>query len=97
MNAEYMTICQYVECKSKIIGKIATYNLLIESMEVAILEATISGHIADYEMDDGQMKVRSRYRNITDMTKSLLGLEQARQRYISMYNGRTVVLRGGSL
>lgn len=97
MNSEYMTISQYIESKSKLIGKIATYDILIEKMEAAIDEATISGHLVQYELDDGFMKCRAQYRNINDMTKTLLGLEQARQRYVNKYNGRCTVLRGGSL
>jgi hypothetical protein len=97
MNLEYMTIDQYFECKSKILGKIATYDLLIEAMEKAIDTATLSGHLNQVELDDGQMKLRTNYRNIGDMTKALLGLEQARQRYVSKYNGRVSVLRGGNL
>jgi len=97
MNLEYMTIDQYFECKSKILGKIATYDLLIEAMEKAIDTATLSGHLNQVELDDGQMKLRTNYRNIGDMTKALLGLEQARQRYVSKFNGRVTVLRGGNL
>jgi hypothetical protein len=95
MNTEYLTISQYIEAKSKLIGKIATYDLLIEGMEKAILEATVSGHITQTEVDDGFMKVRLNYRSVADMTKALAGLEALRQRYINRYNGRNTVLRGG--
>ena len=97
MNDEYMTISQYIECKSKLIGKIATYDILIEKMELSIAEGVVSGHLVQYELDDGQMKCRAMYRNIGDMTKALSGLEQLRQRYINRLNGRVTVLRGGSL
>src|SRR6478609_4932960 len=97
MNDEYMTISQYIECKSKLIGKIATYDILIEKMESAIAEGAVSGHLVQYELDDGQMKCRAQYRSITDMTKALSGLEMLRQRYINRLNGRVTVLRGGSL
>lgn len=97
MNAEYMTIPQYVECKSKLIGKVASYDILIESMEAAFLEATVSGHIAEYELDDGQMKCRTRYRSITDMGNALNGLIKMRQYYINKYNGRVTRLVGGNL
>lgn len=97
MNSNYMTISEYFESKSKLIGKIATYDLLIEGMERAILEATVSGNLTDYELDDGQMKVRARYRSITDMSNAMTGLMKLRQMYINQLNGRTVVLRGGTL
>ena len=97
MNIEYMTISQYVECKSKLIGKIATYDILIESMEAAVLEATVSGHLNQWELDDGQMKVRSMYRSIGQMTDGLTGLIKIREMYINRLNGRLTRLVGGSL
>ena len=97
MNIEYMTIPQYIECRSQLIGKLATYDLLIEGMEKAILEATLSGVYAEYELDDGQMKVRSRYRSVDQMVAGLKGLRGIRQDYINRYNGRVTTLRGGNL
>lgn len=97
MNTNYMSITQYLESKSKLIGKIATYDLLIEGLEAALLEATLSGHITQYELDDGQMKMRTTYRSITDMTDALNSLIQIRQNYINRCNGRISVLRGGNI
>lgn len=97
MNVEYMTISQYVECKSKIIGKVATYDILIESMEKAVLEATLSGHLNQYELDDSMMKVRAQYRSLDQMVAGLNGLRRIRQDYINQYNGRGTRLVGGSL
>lgn len=95
MNTEYLSISQYIESKSKLIGKIAAYDLIIEGMEAAILEATVSGHLVQYELDDNFMKVRTQYRSVGDMVNALAGLEALRQRYINRHNGRVTVLRGG--
>ena len=97
MNDGYMTIEQYFECKSKLIGKIATYDLLITNMESAMLKGIVSGHLIQYEMDDGQMKVRAQYRNIDDMTSAMNGLIRIRQMYINQTNGRGRRLVGGGL
>lgn len=97
MNNEYLTIPQFVEYKSRLIGKVATYDMLIEKMELSLLEATMSGHIAEYELDDGQMKCRTRYRSLTDINNALNGLIKMRQYYINKQNGRVTVLRGGNL
>ena len=97
MNTSYCTITQYIETKATLSGKIAAYDALIDSMEKAVLEATVSGHLSQYEMNDGQMVVRAQYRNINEMTKALTGLEAIRQRYISRFNGRITVLRSGNI
>lgn len=97
MNNEYMTIPHYFEEKSKLIGKVETYDILIEGLENAILESTVSGHLVQYELDDGQLKVRTMYRSIKDMITAMNGLMMLRQRYINKYNGAVTVLRGGNL
>lgn len=103
MNAEYMTIEQYVDCKSALIGKVATYDILISSMEKSILAALMgdngesAGQYAEYELDDGQMKVRSRFRSVDQMTSGLQALRKIRQDYINQHNGRGTRLVGGSL
>lgn len=95
MNTEYITITQYIESKTKLSERIAAYDLIIQGMETSILEATVSGHLVQYELDDGFMKCRTQFRSVADMTKALAGLEALRQRYINRYNGRATVLRGG--
>ena len=97
MNFEYMTVMQYVEVKSKLIGKVATYDILIETLEKAILEAALAGHMTQGELEDGQMKVRFAYRSIGQMTDGITALRKIRQDYINQYNGRVTRLVGGSL
>lgn len=97
MNTDYMTIPQFFECKSKLIGKIATYDLLIEGLEQAMMASTESGHLVQYELDDGQMKVRSMYRNVTDLVDAMNGFIKLRQYWINRANGRTTRLVGGNL
>lgn len=97
MNNTYTTIPQFFEEASKLIGKVAVYDALISAFETSILEATVSGHLMQYEMDDGQMKVRVQYRNTKDMVTAMEGLIKLRQYYINKHNGSVTVLRGGNL
>ena len=97
MNNEFTSISQFFDCASKLIGKIATYDALIEAFEKSILEATVSGHLLQYELDDSQTKLRVQYRNISDMTNAMNGLIRLRRMYINQHNGRTTVLRGGNI
>ena len=97
MNTEYMTISQFVEEKSKLIGKVATYDILIEKLELAILTSMDNGHLTQLEVDDSMMRVRSNYRSVKDMNDAMDGLIKRRQYYKNQYNGRVSVLRGGNL
>lgn len=97
MNDQFCTIPQYIESQSSLREKIIAYDLIIEGMEASYLVAVTSGHLDEYQMDDGQMKVRAKYRSITDMNNALIGLQKLRQMYVSRYNGRVSVKRGGNL
>ena len=97
MNNEYMTISHYFEEKSKILGKVATYDLLIEGLEATLLKSIESGYLVQYELDDGQIKCRSQFRKIDDLVKSMEGLQRLRQNYINRYNGRITRFTGGNL
>jgi hypothetical protein len=97
MNSHFITISQYIESKQSIADKIVAYDTIISGMESAILRATESGEYAEYEMDDGQMKVRAKYRSASDMARALDTILKLRQRYVTKYNGSCVVLRGGNL
>lgn len=96
-NLDYMTIPQYVESQSKIIGKIAVYDNLIEKMEAQLLVAIESSHFGEIEMDDSMMRVRTRYRNIGDMQKAMEGFITLRNYYKSKANGRVIRFVGGKL
>lgn len=97
MNLDYMTVSQFIDEKSKLIGKIATYDLLIASMEKRIETAIDSADLIQYELDDGQMKCRASYRNVGQLVESIESLEKMRQRYINRYNGSVTVSRSGNL
>lgn len=97
MNLDYMTVSQFIEKKSKLIGKIATYDILIDSMEKMIETAIDSADLIQYELDDGQMKCRAQYRSVGHLVDNIESLERQRQRYINKYNGSVVVLRSGNL
>lgn len=97
MNDNFYTIPQYIACKSSLLEKVKAYDAIISGMETAYLEAVTSGHLADYEMNDGQMRVKATYRSIAEMNNAIRGLEQIRMQYVNRYNGRVSVMRGGNL
>ena len=97
MNDNFMTISQYVECKVTLREKIQAIDNIISAMELKLLESIGEANYSEYQMDDGQMKIRASYRSIEDVTKGITELEKLKQRYVSRYNGRRSVLRGGNL
>ena len=97
MNDGFMTISQYVNSPESLRDRIIRIDNLILSMEAKLLESVDSANYQEYQMDDGQMKVRTVYRSVKDVTAGILSLEQIKQRYINRLNGSVTVLRSGNL
>lgn len=97
MNDGIYTISQYIECKTTLESKIKAMDDLISAMELKLLDTVGSAEYDEYSMDDGQMKVRTKYRNPSDVTKGITELEKLRQRYINRHNGHTMVFRSGNI
>ena len=88
------TVKEYIQSKPSILDKIKAIETLIDNMVVNSLEAVEVGGTASYSMDDGQMKVTTEYRSMSDISKGIKGLEQILQIYVSRYNGRVTYMRG---
>lgn len=97
MNDNYLSISQYIECKSTLLEKITAINNLISAMELKLVDTVGQTNYSEYQMDDGQMKVRAAYRSPTDVMAGITALEQLKQRYVNRYNGRSRNLRSGNL
>lgn len=96
MNDQIYTVSQYIESCTSIVERINRYDSMIDAMELKLLESIDGSNIQEYQMDDGQMKVRTSYRSTEEMEKGILALEKAKQRLVNKYNGRTNVFRSGN-
>ena len=88
------TIKEYIKSKSTLDSKIAAIELLIDEMLLNSLEAIGNSGTASYSLDDGQMKVMTQYRSVTEVTAGVKALEKILQMYINQRNGHLTVLRG---
>ena len=52
-----------------------------------------AGKFSSYELDDGQIKIKTMYRSVADINASIDGLEKMKIRYESRLYGRKTVLR----
>ncbi|HET8827764.1 MAG TPA: hypothetical protein VFM79_00410 [Pelobium sp.] len=60
---------------------------------MADVVAGLNVSVEEYQMDDGQMKVRTRYRTPKDVQAGVQSLETMKQLYQNRLNGRVTVLR----
>ncbi len=90
------SISDYIECRADLKAKIIAIDALIDAMELKMLDVVGTSDLDEYSMDDGQMKVRTKYRSTSDVLAGIDGLEKLKQRYVNRLNGRVMHFRGGN-
>ena len=95
MNVNFCTISQYIDSATTLRDRITKIDALILTLEAVLVDSVGSANYSEYQMDDGQMKVRASYRSPADVTAGINELEKLKQRYINKLNGRVRVLRSG--
>lgn len=89
------TVAQYLESKTKLQDRIKAIDALIDSMILRIGEVVegLNVSVEEYQMDDGQMKIRTRYRTVKDVEAGVASLEKMKQMYVNRLHGRVFNLR----
>ena len=82
----------YIECGRDLRDKINRLNAVITALETTALKAAETGNLDEYSLDDGQTKIRTKYRDANAVANSITAFETIRQRYINQLNGRHVRL-----
>jgi|SRR6478609_4998605 len=76
----------YIDAQPDLLSKINALNAVIDALEATALKAAGNGDVDEYELDNGQTKIRTRYRNPSEVARSITAFEIIRQRYINRYN-----------
>lgn len=97
MNDQFVSISEYLGSKTSIRARISAIEALIDAIILKLADTVGNADITEYQMDDGQMKVRTAYRSPQDATKGIEVLEKLKQMYLNQLNGRVTVFRGGNL
>jgi hypothetical protein len=89
----YDTASLYIESASANWAKVQRIDQIIEALEAQMLIDAGKENIAEYSLDDGQVKIRTVYRGIESVTAAIKALETRRQKLLNKLNGRISVLR----
>ena len=90
---EYNSISLYLETKVSLLDRINAIDKLIDAMILSVADSVVTANIAEYNLDDGQVKVKTAYRNPMDVQNGILSLEKIKQIYVNRLNGRVFCLR----
>lgn len=87
------TISGYIASKQDMLDKIAAIDNLINLFLSSMLDSFSGPGAAtqSYELDDGQVRVKTAFRSINDMKTALQLLRIEKNKYINDYNGRCSV------
>lgn len=82
----------YIESCTTINAKIAAIDAIILQLLNTAAKSAESGHMDEYWFDDGHVKIRSKYRNVTQVESSITGFQRLRNMYVNMKAGRVIRL-----
>lgn len=85
----------YVDSKSSLDAKIAAWDAIITALEGILTKAVDTGNLDEYSLDDGQTKIRTKYRSPEDVMNAINNAEKMRNLYISRRCGRVTRLVDG--
>ena len=92
------TIAEFLDSKTTLEERISAIDILIDKA-ILLMADTVGGaggNIASYELDDGQVRIKTMYRSISEVNSGIDALERMKIRYINRLYGRSVVLRDKS-
>jgi hypothetical protein len=95
MSYTTYTISDYIASKSDLKSKIDAIDILIDKMILSVTESIdgVGSNISEYQLDDGQVKIKTSYRSIGEVKSGVDALEQLKQMYVNRFKGRVTVLR----
>ena len=87
---EYDSAAMYIQSSTDLCDKIAKIDLIIAALEDTALSSAANDNIEEYWLDDGQSKIKTRYKGTDEVFKSIHSFEKMRQIYVNRLNGYVV-------
>ncbi len=84
----YESEALYVEDACDLAAKIVRIDAILLALDAAALRAAAGEDISEYQLDDGQTKIRATRRGLAGIQASYMAFERIRQMYINRLNGR---------
>lgn len=84
----YDSLAIYVDSATTLKGRLVKINQAIDLLTNAELNAALNSDVEEYSLDDGQVKIRTVYRDPLQILKAIEVLERQKQRILNQLNGR---------
>lgn len=90
--AHFENITLYLETATCLKDKVDKMDAIIAALEDAALRGAEGQEFDEYWLDTGQSKIKSIFRDPTQIFKAIISYEKMRQIYLNRLNGRVVRL-----
>lgn len=78
----------YIDSATSLDDKITRIDAIIDALLTTALKSATSDHLTEYELNDGQTKIKASYKGTDAIFTSINVLERAKQMYVNRKNGR---------
>lgn len=85
----------YIASRSSNLQKVIAIDAIISKLEEMALISAGTINIDEYSLDDGQTKIRTKYRSGADIATSIMDFMRIREIYVNRLNGRQIRLIDG--
>lgn len=89
MAVVYDSAQKYIASAASNLEKITKIDEVIDALLATMLTAAESGHIEEYQLNDGQTTIRTKYKDVQAIEASIYALERMKQIYVNRINGRS--------
>mgnify|MGYP003676249805 CR=1 FL=1 len=86
---EYSSEAMYMATATSNLDRICKLDLILDALLTTVLDAASTDSINEYQLDDGQTKIKTVYNGAEAVLRSINVLERTRQIYINRLNGRS--------
>lgn len=84
----FETVDIFIESKTTARAKIIALDAVIDALITTVLKAAATGNVTEYELDTGQTKIKTNYRNPKEVSDAITALQTVREYYVNQINGR---------
>lgn len=87
-SVTYDSAAIYIDQATDLQDKINRMDQVISALMTTALNAASTANFSEYQLNDGQTVIKTVYRTVEDIQRSIMAFERLRQMYVNRLNGR---------
>lgn len=89
--AVYNSEMEFVACSTTRQERIARLRQIIENLELMAIQSSLNSDVEEYQLDDGQVRIRTRYRNPEQISDAITKFERHLNKLINRCKGTRII------